>query len=238
VAERRSAPLERHSALLAQHSVPLGRHSAQPEQQHSGPDCSCRAVRAAAAAYPRPRGVAVLLEWARLSAAVLRPVRRRARVSAQRVRQRPARVASAQRVRRRPVQVASAEQARQRAQPAVLAAQVLQRGAQAASAQQAAVPPEGRDAAAVRLPAADAVGAVLGVEAAPQPEARRALVARVRGAVVAAAVRAWPVLDARALPSAVLSVLAFRQDRLRSVLAPQPAVRFGPATTGLRIASL
>jgi len=181
----------------------------------------------------------VLLEWARLSAAVLRPVRRRARVSAQRVRQRPARVASAQRVRRRPVQVASAEQARQRAQPAVLAAQVLQREAQVASAQQAAaLRPEGRDAAAVRLPAADAVGAVLGVEAAPQPEARRALVARVRGAVVAAAVRAWPVPDARALPSAVLLVLAFRQDRLRSVLAPQPAVRFGPATTGLRIASL
>ena len=138
------------------------------------------------------------------------------------------------------MQVASAEQARQRAQPAVLAAQVLQREAQVASAQQAAaLRPEGRDAAVVRLSAADAVGAVLGVEAAaPQPEARRALVARVRGAVVAAAVRAWPVPGARALPSAVLSVLAFRQDRLRSVLAPQPAVRFGPATTGLRIASL
>jgi hypothetical protein len=116
-----------------------------------------------------------------------------------------------------------------------LAQQVLQREAQVASAQQAAVPPEGRDAAVVRLSAADAVGAVLGVEAAaPQPEARRALVARVRGA---AAVRAWPVQGALALPSAVLSALAFRQDRLRSVPAPQPAVRFGPATTGLRIAS-
>jgi hypothetical protein len=117
-----------------------------------------------------------------------------------------------------------------------LAQQVLQREAQVASAQQAAVPPEGRDAAVVRLSAADAVGAVLGVEAAaPQPEAWRALVARVRGA--AAAVRAWPVQGALALPSAVLSALAFRQDRLRSVPAPQPAVRFGPATTGLRIAS-
>jgi hypothetical protein len=133
------------------------------------------------------------------------------------------------------VQVASAEQARQRAQPEVLAEQGLQREAQVASAQQAAaVPPAGRDAAAVRLPA---VGAVLGVEAAPQPEARRALVARVQGVAAAAAVRAWPVPDARALPSAVLSALAFRPDRLRSVLAPQPAVRFGRATTGLRIAS-
>ena len=159
------------------------------------------------------------------------------RVSAERVRQRPAQLASAERALRRPVQVASAEQARQRAQPEVLAEQGLQREAQVASAQQAAaVPPEGRDAAAVRLPAADAVGAVLGVEAAPQPEARRALVARVQG-VAAAAVRAWPVPDARALPSAVLSALAFRPDRLRSVLAPQPAVRFGRATTGLRIAS-
>jgi len=132
------------------------------------------------------------------------------------------------------VQVASAEQARQRAQPEVLAEQGLQREAQVASAQQAAaVPPEGRDAAAVRLPA---VGAVLGVEVVRQPEARRALVARVQG-VAAAAVRAWPVPDARALPSAVLSALAFRPDRLRSVLAPQPAMRFGRATTGLRIAS-
>jgi len=163
----------------------------------------------------------VLLERARLSVAVLRPARRRARVSAERVRQRPAQLASAERALRRPVQVASAEPARQRE-------------AQVASVLQAAAPPEGRDAAAVRLPAADAVGAVLGVEAAPQPEARRALVARVRGA--AAAVRAWPVPGARALPSAVLSALAFRPDRLRSALAPQPAVRFGPATTRLRIA--
>jgi hypothetical protein len=236
------APLERHSALLAQHSVPLERHSAplaqhsaQPEQRHSGPDCSCRAVRTAAAAYPRPRGVAVLLEWARLSAAVLRPARRRARVSAERVRQRPAQLASAERALRRPVQAASAEQARQRAQPEVLAEQGLQREAQVASAQQAAaVPPEGRDAAAVRPLAADAVGAVLGVEAAPQPEARRFLVARVRGAAV---VQAWAAPDALALPSAVLSALAFRLDRLRSAPAPQPAVRFGPATTRLRIAS-
>jgi hypothetical protein len=133
--------------------------------------------------------------------------------------------------------VASVEQARQRAQPEVLAEQVLQqREARVASAQQAAaLPPEGRDAAAVRLPAADAVGAAPGVEAAPQPEARRALVAQVRGA--AAAVRAWAVPGALALPLAVLSVLAFRPRRLRSAPAPPPAVRFGHATTGLRIAS-
>jgi hypothetical protein len=130
--------------------------------------------------------------------------------------------------------VASVEQARQRAQPEVLAEQVLQqREARVASAQQAAaLPPEGRDAAAVRLPAADAVGAAPGVEAAPQPEARRALVVQVRGA---AAVRAWAV--PLALPLAVLSVLAFRPGRLRSAPAPQPSVRFGHATTGLRIAS-
>jgi hypothetical protein len=232
------APLERRlaPALLAQHSVPLAQHSAQPEQRHSGPDCSCRAVRAAAAAYPRPRGVAVLLEWARLSAAVLRPARRRARVSAERVRQRPAQLASAERALRRPVQVASAEQARQRAQPEVLAEQGLQREAQVASAQQAAaVLPEGRDAAAVRLPAADAVAAARGVGAVLRQEARRALVAQVRGA--AAALRAWAAPDALALPLAVLSALAFRQDRLRSAPAPQPAGRFGRATTGLRIAS-
>jgi hypothetical protein len=217
-AERRSAPLERHSAPLAQHSALPELHSGPLERRHSGPDC--RAVRAAAAAaYPRPQGVAVLPERARLSAAVLPP----------------AQLASAERALRRPVQVASAEQARQRAQPEVLAEQELQREAQGASAQQAAaVPPEGRDASAVRLPAADAAGAVLGVEAAPQPEARRALVAPVRGA---AAPRAWPVPGGLALPLAVLSALAFRPDRLRSVPAPQPAERFGRATTGLRIVS-
>jgi hypothetical protein len=131
--------------------------------------------------------------------------------------------------------VASVEQARQRAQPEVLAEQVLQqREAWVASAQQAAaLPPEGRDAAAGRLPAADAVGAAPGVEAALQPEARRALVAQVRGA--AAAVRAWAV--PLALPLGVLSVLAFRPGRLRSAPAPPPAVRFAHATTGLRIAS-
>jgi len=135
--------------------------------------------------------------------------------------------------------VASVEQARQRAQPEVLAEQVLQqREARVASAQQvAALPPEGRDAAAVRLPAADAVGEVPGVEVARQPEARRALVAQVRGAAAAAALRAWAV--PLALPLGVLSVLAFRLGRLRSAPAPPPppAVRFAHATTGLRIAS-
>jgi hypothetical protein len=60
--ERHSAPLERHSAPLERHSAPLAQHSAQPEPRYSGPDCSCRAVRAAAAAYRRPLGVAELLE--------------------------------------------------------------------------------------------------------------------------------------------------------------------------------
>jgi hypothetical protein len=133
--------------------------------------------------------------------------------------------------------VASAERVRQRAQPEVLAEQVLQqREARVASAQQAAaLPPGGRDAAAGRLPAADAVGVAPGVEAALQPEARRALAAQVRGA--AAAVRAWAVPGALALPLAVLSVLVFRPGRLRSAPAPPPAVRFAHATTGLRIAS-
>jgi hypothetical protein len=57
-----SALLERHSAPLERHSAPLAQHSAQPEPRYSGPDCSCPAIRAAAAAYPRLLGVAVLLE--------------------------------------------------------------------------------------------------------------------------------------------------------------------------------
>jgi hypothetical protein len=274
--ESRWAPLERHSALLrgqhsallrAQRSARLEPHSGPLERRHSAPDC-CRAVRAAAAAHQRPQGVA-LPELLRLSAAVARPARRRARVSAERVRQRPVQLVSAERVRRQPVQLVSAErvrrrpgqlasaervrrrpvqlasverarqrpaqrvsveQARQRVRPEVLAQQALQREARVASAQQAAaLPPGGRDAAVVRRRAADAAGALPGAGAAPQPGAPRVLVAQVRGA--AAVLRAWAVQDERA------AVSAFRPDRLRSVPAPQPAVRFGRATTRLRIAS-
>jgi hypothetical protein len=253
--ESRWAPLERHSALLrGQHSARLELHSGPLERRHSAPDC-CRAVRAAAAAHQRPRGVA-LPELLRLSAAVARPARRRAQVSAERVRRRPAQLASVERVRQRPVQLASVErvrqrpvqlasverarqrpaqrasveQARQRARPEVLAQRALQREARVASAQQAAaLPPGGRDAAVVRRRAADAAGALPGAGAAPQPGAPRVLVAQVRGA--AAVLRAWAVQDERA------AVSAFRPDRLRSVPAPQPAVRFGRATTRLRIAS-
>jgi hypothetical protein len=231
---RRSVPPVRHSAPPERHSVQPEQHSAQPEQ-HSGSDCCCRAVRAAAAAYLRPRGAA----WpqrAHLLATAARPARRPAApgVSAERVRQPPAQLVLAEPVRQRLALVVLAEQVRQ--QELASAEPVQQSGAQAVSAQQvAALPPEGRDAAVVRLPAADAVAAALGVGAVLQPEARRALVAQVRGA--AAAMRAWEAPGALALPLAVLSALAFRPDRLRSAPAPQPAVRFGRATTGLRIAS-
>jgi hypothetical protein len=131
----------------------------------------------------------------------------------------------------------SAQQARPRVRPAVLAEQALQREARAASAQQAALPPEGRDAAAGRLPAADVVGAAPDAEAALRPEVPRALAAEVPGAEVAEAVPpAWAAPGALVLPLAVPSALAFRPDRLRSP-APQPAVWFGRAATGLQIAS-
>jgi hypothetical protein len=103
--------------------------------------------------------------------------------------------------------------------------------------QAAALPPEGQDAAAGRLPAADAVGAAPDAEPALRPEVPRALAVEVPGAEVAAAVPpAWAAPGALARLWAALSALAFRPDRLRSP-APQPAVRFGRATTGLRIAS-
>jgi len=98
--------------------------------------------------------------------------------------------------------------------------------------QAAALPPEARDAAAVRLPAADAVGAVQGAEAAPQPEGPRALAPELRGE--AAEPRAWVAPGASGQPSAALSALACRPGRLRSAPAPQPALRFAHATTGLR----
>ena len=217
----------------------LGQHSAQPPERHSGPlerhlgpDCCCRAVPvAAAAACLRPRGVAVLPAPVRLSAAAARLARHRARpvVLAERVRQRPAQVASVEQARRRAEPEASVELARHQARPEVLVEQVLPREAQVASARRvAALPPAGRDAAAVRLPAADAVGAAPGAEVVPLREGPRALVA---------VVRVWAVPGALALSLAVLSALAFRPDRLRSVPAPQPAVRFARATAGLRTAS-
>jgi hypothetical protein len=220
-AAARSALWGRHPAA-ERHSARLERHSARLERR-SAPDRCCRAVRAAgAAAYPRPRGAAQP-QRVRLSALAVRPARRlvESGVSAERVRQRPA-------------PVASAEQARQRAQPEVSAEQVLQREARMASAQQAAaLPPGGRAAAEVRRPAADAVGAALDVEAAPQLEVRRALVAQVRGA---AAVRAWAAEQPSAAPGAP-AAWACHPDRLRSAPAPPPAGRFARATTGLRIAS-
>jgi hypothetical protein len=122
-----------------------------------------------------------------------------------------------------------------------LAEQARQPEARVASAQQAARPQGGPDAAAVWLPAADAAPgaeAVPGAGAAPDAEARRALVAWVAAAVLldAAAEQPWAALGARVvLPSAV--ALAFRSGRLRSAPAPRPAVRFAHGTTGLQIAS-
>ena len=99
--------------------------------------------------------------------------------------------------------------------------------------QAAALPPEGQDAAAGRLPAADAVGAAPDAEPALRPEVPRALAVEVPGAEVPPA---WAAPGALARLWAALSALAFRPDRLRSP-ALQPAVRCGRATTGLRIAS-
>ena len=140
----RWAPLERHSALLrgqhsallrAQRSARLEPHSGPLERRHSAPDC-CRAVRAAAAAHQRPQGVA-LPELLRLSAAVARPARRRARVSAERVRQRPVQLVSAERVRRQPVQLVSAERVRRRPVQLASAERVRRRPVQLASVERA-----------------------------------------------------------------------------------------------------
>ena len=126
--------------------------------------------------------------------------------------------------------------ARRRAQPVASVEPARQRGAPVASGQQAAaLPPEGRDAAAVRLPAADAVGAAPGVEAAELPlEARAGLEAQqVVSGQLAGAPRAWVAQGAPALPLAPLSALAFRRDRLRSGPALQPVVRFARMMAGL-----
>jgi hypothetical protein len=145
--------------------------------------------------------------------------------------------------------VVSAEQVLQRAEPEALARQALrpepwmalaeqvpQPAVSVVSGQQAAaLPPEGRVAAAVRLPAADAVGAPPGAEAVPQPEALRALAAQVPGAAAEAAVlQPWAVPGARqaADPSAAAWVC-----HPRAAPAPPPAERFARATTDLQIAS-
>jgi hypothetical protein len=132
---------------------------------------------------------------------------------------------------------ASAEPARRRAEPEVSAERVPQRAAQVVSAQQAVarLPEEGWDAAAVRLPVADAAGAPPGVEAVELPlEAPAGVEAeRVVSGQRAGAQRASVAQVAPALPLAALSALAFRRDRLRSVPALQPAVRFARAMAGL-----
>jgi hypothetical protein len=141
-------------------------------------------------------------------------------------------VASAEQVLQREARV---EPARRRAEPEVSAERGLLRAALAVSAQQAR-PPEGRrGAAAARLPAADAVGAAPGVEAAELPlEARAGLEAQqVVSGQLAGAPRAWVAQGAPALPLAPLSALAFRRDRLRSGPALQPAVRFARMMAGL-----
>jgi hypothetical protein len=194
----------------------------------------------AAAASPRPRGVELLPERVRLFAAVVRPARHRARpgVWAERVRQRPAQVALAEQALPPEARlVGSAERARQRVAQAASTEPGQRPEVQVVSEHQAALPPEGRDAAVGRLPAADAVGAAPDAAAVQRPEVPRALAAEVPGAEVAEAVSpAWAAPGALVPPLAVPSALAFRPDRLRSP-APQPAVRFGRATTGLRIAS-
>jgi hypothetical protein len=240
VVERRLVLAEQRSALLEPHLAPRERHWASLER-HSAPDGWRRAVRvAAAAASPGPWGVGLLPGRVRLSVAVVRLARRRAQpgVSAERVRQRPAQVALAEQALPPEARLeGSAEQARQRVAQAASAEPGQQPEARVASAQQAALPPEGRDAAAGRLPAADAVGAAPDVEAALRPEVPRALAAEVPGAAVAEAVPpAWAAPDAPALPLAVLSALVFRPDRLRWP-APPRAVRFARATVGLRTAS-
>ena len=140
-------------------------------------------------------------------------------------------MASAEQVLQRETRV---EPARRRAEPEVSAERGLLRAALAVSAQQAR-PPEGRGAAAARLPAADAVGAAPGVEAAELPlEARAGLEAQqVVSGQLAGAPRAWVAQGAPALPLAPLSALAFRRDRLRSGPALQPAVRFARMMAGL-----
>jgi hypothetical protein len=193
----------------------------------------------AAVACLRLRELVVLPEPVRLSAAAARQARYwpEPGASVQQARRRAEPEASAEQARHRVQPRVSAQQARPRVQPGVLAEPGQRPGAQVVSEQQAAALPEGRDAAAGRLPVADAVGAAPDAEAALRPEVPRALAAEVPGAEVAAAVPpAWAAPGALVLPLAVPSALVFRPDRLRS-LAPPPAVRFGRATTGLRIAS-